>query len=310
VALLFVAARASGGPSEEKPRVSIAVVDCDDALAREAQRIAAIELRAALVDAAPDDATTQVTATCRDQSANLRVVDPTTGKSVERSVALSQAPSTARARLLALAIAELVAASWAELENNPEPRAPAAAPLAPAAARAAARGVIAPMPIELAVVADAHFLASRDLIPGGGARTKMWISPTFFLRFDALVHYAELSREAGTIALTMPSMSGALGASFGAASLQPSVSLGARAGYAWMSGVPGSGATTGYREHGAWVGPELAVELSAWPRARVHPMLSLSVGAHVLGVRGTVSGGRDVMATSLWSALSLGAAVR
>jgi len=159
-------------------------------------------------------------------------------------------------------------------------------------------------------VADAHLLASRDLIPGGGARTAVWISPTFFLRFDALAHYAELSRAAGTIALTMPSLSSALGASFWVGSLRPSVSLGARAGYAWMSGVAGSGATTGYRERGAWVGPELAVELSAWPHARVHPLLSLSVGAHILGVRGTVSGGRDVMATSVWSGLSLGAAVR
>jgi hypothetical protein len=52
------------------------------------------------------------------------------------------------------------------------------------------------------------------------------------------------------------------------------------------------------------------VDLSAWPRARVHPILSLSVGAHVIGVRGTVNGGRDVMATSAWGGLSLGAAVR
>src|SRR4029077_3546233 len=104
VAVFIVAARARGEPREDKPRVSIAVVGCDDALANEAQRIAAIELRAALVEATPDEATTQVTATCSAESANLRVLDPTTSKSVERSVALSQAASTARARLLALAI--------------------------------------------------------------------------------------------------------------------------------------------------------------------------------------------------------------
>jgi hypothetical protein len=77
-----------------------------------------------------------------------------------------------------------------------------------------------------------------------------------------------------------------------------------------MSGVAGDVMTTGYREAGAWVGPELAVELSAWPQARVHPVLSLSAGAHVVGVRGTVSGGRDVMATSVWGGLGVGAAVR
>ncbi len=290
--------------------MSITVVGCDDVLAQEAQRIAAIELRASLVEATPDEATTQVAATCDADLANLRVLDPTTGKSVERSVALSQAAPTARARLLALAIAELVAASWSELESNPEPKAPPAAPLAPMAARAAARGAIAPVPLELAAVADAHLLASRDVVLGGGARTEVWISPPFFLRFDALAHYAVLSRSTGTIALTMPSLSGAIGASLGTESLQPRVSLGARAGYAWMSGVARGAATTGHREEGAWVGPELTVELSAWPRARVHPLLSLSVGAHILGVRGTVNGGRDVMATDVWSALSLGAEVR
>src|SRR5204863_3029658 len=125
--------------------------------------------RAALVEASPDEATTQVTATCSGEAAHLRVLDPTTGKSVERSVALSQAAPTARARLLALAIAELVAASWSELESNPDPKAPPAAPLAPVEAREAARGVIAPFRIELAAVADARLLATRDLLCGGGA---------------------------------------------------------------------------------------------------------------------------------------------
>ena len=310
MALVTIAVRAGGQSREDKPRVSIVVVGCSEAFAREAQRIAAIELRAALVDGKPDAATTEVTATCSADSAKLRVVDPTTGKSLERSVAVSQAAATARARLLALAIAELVAASWSELESNPELKAPPAAPLAPAAAREAARGAIAPRLIELAAVADAHLLASRDVILGGGARAEIWISPAFFLRFDALAHHAELSRPSGTIALTMPSMSSALGACFCAGSLRPSVSLGARLGYAWMNGVPGDGATSGTRQAGVWAGPELAVELSAWPRARVHPVLSLAVGAHVAGVRGTVDGGRDVRATAIWSGLSLGAAVR
>ena len=211
---MFAATGPSAVAREEKPRVSIAVVECDPALAREAQRIAAIELRAALVEATTDLVTTHVTATCAAESANLRVLDPTTGKSVERSVALAQAAPTARARLLALAIAELVAASWSELESNPQPKAPPVAPLAPEAARAAARGAITPLPIELAAVVDAHLLASRDLILGGGARVEIWISPRFFLRCDALVHHAELPRAAGTVAVTMPSVSGALGASF------------------------------------------------------------------------------------------------
>jgi hypothetical protein len=290
--------------------VSIVVVDCNDALAQEAQRIAAIELRAVLVEGTPDRITTRVTATCSAESARLQVMDPTTGKSVERSVALSEAAVSARARLLALAIAELVAASWSELETNPEPRAPPMAPLAPFATREAARSAIAPRFFELAAVLDAHLLASRDLLWGGGARTEIWVSPRFFVRFDGLANYGELSRASGKIAVTMPSLSGAFGACACGGWFRPSVSLGARAGYAWMNGVPHDGATIGTRKTGAWLGPELAIELSAWSRARVHPVFAFSVGAHLVGVRGTVDDGRDVAAAGFWSGLSVGAAVR
>jgi hypothetical protein len=285
-------------------------VGCDQALAEEARRIAAIELHAVLVNAAPDAATTQISAACSAESASLRVIDPTTGKAVERSVALGQAAPSARARLLALAMAELVVASWSELEDNPAPQAAPAAPLAPLSTREAARRAIAPRRMELQALAEAHWLASRDLIFGAGARSEHWVSERFFLRFDALFLYGELSRATGSIALTMPSVSSALGASFGSGWLQPRVSVGARAGYAWMSGIAASAATTGGHQQGVWGGPELGLELAAWSHARVHPVLSFALGAHLFGLKGKVNAGRDVMATGLWSSLSLGAALR
>jgi len=290
--------------------VSIAIVGCEEPLAQEARRITTIELHAALVNAAPDGATTQISAACSEQSARLRVIDPTTGKAVERTVALGQAAPSARARLLALAMAELVAASWSELENNPEPKAAAVAPLAPPSAREAARRVVAPRPIELQALADAQLLASRDVVLGGGARGELWLSERFFLRLDALFLYGEPSRATGSVALTMPSASGALAVSFGSGWLQPRLSLGVRAGYAWMNGIATSTATTGDHQRGIWGGPELGFELAAWSHARVHPVLALSLGAHLFGVRGKVDDGRDIKATGLWSGLSLGAAVR
>jgi hypothetical protein len=290
--------------------VSIAVVGCDDGLAREAQRIATVELRATLVEAPPDAATTRVVATCDGGLADLSVLDPTTGKSVERRVALAQAAPTARARLLALAIAELVAASWSELESNPRPEAPPAEPLAPLTAREAARAAIARPSGELAAVADTHLLASGDWLFGGGARAAFWISPAILLRFDALADYGELSRAAGTVVVTMPSLSAALGASLTRGLLRPVVTLGVRAGYVWMNGAAASAGNVGSGERGAWFGPEAAFELGVWPRARIHPVLALRVGAHIIGVRGTVSEGRDIEDTAIWGGLSLGLAVR
>jgi len=305
------AATAQGAGGIERPRVSIDIVDCDGALAREAQRIAAIELRATLVDDRPDPTVTKVTAACRGTLAALAVVDPTTGKSVERTVALTEAAPNGRARLLALAVAELVAASWSELQTNPRPRAPAATPLAPYAARESARAAMADRSPEFAVAFDVHRLSGGDLLFGGGVRAAIWLSPLLLARFDALADYGELERGAGSVAVIMPSVSAAFGLSpWGATFLRPALTLGLRGGYVRMNGIADGLAATGVRQQGAWLGPEAALQVSAWGRARVHPVLGIAAGVHLLGVRGTVDGGRDVEAVGFWGGVSAALAVR
>jgi hypothetical protein len=304
----LAARRASG---LERPRVSISIVGCDAALAREAQRIAAIELRATLVDPAPDGTVTEVRATCRGALAALEVIDPTTGKSVERTVALGEAAPSGRARLLALAVAELVVASWSELQSNPAPRAPPATPLAPPAAREAARAALGERSLELAAAFDVHVLRSGDVLFGGGARAAVWTSPAIFFRFDVLADYAEVDRAAGRVAVIMPSVSVAIGASrWIGASLRPAISLGLRGGYVRMNGIAEGTAATGFRQQGAWLGPEVALQVSAWARARVHPVLGIAAGTHLLGVRGTVDDGQNVEAVGIWGGVSAAVAIR
>ena len=307
------AATAQGATGIERPRVSIDIVGCDGGLAREAQRIAAIELRATLVDAAADaTSVTKVTAACQGTLAALAVVDPTTGKSLERTVALTEAAPTGRARLLALAVAELVAASWSELQTNPQPRAPAATPLAPYAARESARAAVADRTFELAAAFDVHRLSGGDFLFGGGVRAAIWISPLLLARIDALADYGEAERGVGSVAVIMPSVSAALGLSpwSGGSLLRPALSLGLRGGYVRMNGIANGQTAIGTRQQGAWLGPELALQVSAWHRARVHPILGLAAGVHLLGVRGTVEGGRDVEAVGFWGGVSAAVAVR
>jgi hypothetical protein len=311
LAAVMHAARAEGAPGIERPRVSIGLAGCDAALAREAQRIAAIELRATLVESGPDATVTQVMATCRGPVAALEVIDPTTGKSLGRTVVLTEAAPNDRARLLALAVAELVAASWSELQTNPRPQAPTATPLAPFSAREAARAAVADRSLELAAAFDVHLLASGDFLFGAGARAAVWISPLFFARFEALADYAELGRAAGSVAVIMPGASAALGVSrWLGTSLRPAISLGLRGGYVWMNGIPTGTAATGTRQQGTWLGPEVVLQVTAWPSARVHPIVGVAAGAHLLGVRGTVNEGRDVEAVGLWGGINVAIAVR
>ena len=311
LAAVTYTANAAGAPGLDRPRVSIGITGCDTALAREAQRIAAIELRATLVEPVPDATVTQVIAACHGTGAALEVVDPNTGKSLGRTVALTEAAPNGRARLLALAIAELVVASWSELQSNPQPRAPPATPLAPYAAREAARAAVADRLLELGPAFDVHLLASGDFLFGAGARAALWISPLVFARFDALADYAEVDRASGSVAVIMPSASAALGASrWLGASLRPAISVGLRGGYLWMNGIADGSTATGARQHGVWLGPEVVLQVSAWPGARVHPVLGVAAGAHLLGVRGTVNGGRDVEAVGIWGGVSAALAVR
>lgn len=303
--------------ASDRPRVAIEVVGCDPAMARESQRIAAIELRAILVESdpaarsTPGGAATRVTATCRSTEVVIDVADPITGKSLERVVSLAEAPPNTRARLLALAIAELIAASWLELERNPEPQAVPAASLAPAADREAARAVMVSRAPELAAVADVRLLASGDMLFGGGPRAAFWLSQVFFLQLDVLVDYGALGRSTGVVRVVMPSASAELGAAIATSTtLGLAISAGARGGSIWMKGIPAGNAAVGSHQQGAWLGPELAVQMSVWPRAPVHPVLAIGVGAHLVGVRGTVNGGPDVEAVGFWGALSAGAAVR
>ena len=129
------------------PSVSLEVDPCVQADVAEVRRIVGIELGALLEDREPAGGaattkgasdTTRVTVACAGPLVELRVDDPLTGKGLTRPIDLSTSSATARSRLLAIAIAELVAASWTELESNPHPRVVPAGPPASTAAREAA----------------------------------------------------------------------------------------------------------------------------------------------------------------------------
>jgi hypothetical protein len=121
-----------------RPRVTLTLDSCIPLDPAEVRRGVALELGAVL--AGPEDTdTTQVGVSCKDSKVVLEVIDPISGKSLSRRVDLEVSPQAARSRLLALAIAELVTASWSELDSNPEPRVPPASTPPSPEARAAAR---------------------------------------------------------------------------------------------------------------------------------------------------------------------------
>lgn len=136
LALLLVglpaAAREVGLPLE------LYLTGCEDVRESEVQRILAAEL-GTHAPPQPSRHSTQVSAQCEGPHLKLDVLDPLSRKRVGRKFDLSSAPPEARGRLLAIAAAELVLASWAELEQLPSLRVEPEGARAPAVQQQLAR---------------------------------------------------------------------------------------------------------------------------------------------------------------------------
>jgi hypothetical protein len=106
--------------SAEPPPVSLALERCPHLSTAEVERIFSAELGSpATIPGDPN--VTEVTIVCEDERVLVRVKDPLSRKTVQRSFDTKTFDKKATPRLVALAASELVLASWAELYSNPTP---------------------------------------------------------------------------------------------------------------------------------------------------------------------------------------------
>jgi hypothetical protein len=330
LALLLVEGGARAQPSDPpRPRIELAIApSCAGLSPPEVRRIAAIELRSEAVDAAVhNELTTRVELSCEAEVARIQVLDPLTGKTLARNIALGNVAATARSRLLALAVAELVSASWIELETNPTPAAVPVAPAVRAEDRAAAREVVrekvvgstpaaAPGPPperqptwRLTGELGFRWLAvDTDPLVGLGARLVMDPLRTVGLELDLLGEHSGTSYPLGAVAMDSVSLGAIVRLRHDMGRLTLHGGPGARLGFVRVSGAPGSATTAvGNTVDGVWGAPLGAVGLD-WASSR-HLALELAVeaGYVVLPVRGIVEGGRDVRMDGFFTGTTLGA---
>lgn len=298
------------------PRVSVALTGCDPSLTVEVQRITAVELRALVVsDTDPHAPLARATVTCHDEVADLSVSDAATGKVVNRSISLAHASP---GRLLALAVAELVAASWEEVKSQPPPKVPPLVP-APKEARATVLHVLeqrrqgsqqAPPPEDMPIVtievaANARgFLDTRTVLFGGEVRAGIRLVPEVFLLVAAGAGAGTVGRSSGDVDVS--SVDGSLGVGWAHENLR--VWAGGVGGYARIQGQ-GRGRFLGAVESGPWAGPELGADVILWPHALVHATLGAALGVALQGVEGDVQGDSNVAVQGAWASLRLGIGV-
>ncbi len=206
-----------------EPRLQLRVDSCVKVDLGAVGKLVALELKATISDSTEGDVV-RVAVTCQSRFVQIRVDDPqtreavvnqvddrpvleirvddpVTGKTLQRFVDLSLSENKTHSRLLALAIVELVSASWLEAVANPTPKVP---PLKKVqnpnlqkevATRATMQGTdvfVAPQ-----VVAQFSKVPESAWFYGGGVRTDVYFNDTWGLGADNAVTYYEGERLVG-----------------------------------------------------------------------------------------------------------------
>jgi hypothetical protein len=284
--------------------VALSFEGCPEPLAVEVERIARIELHAA---AESGRTTTRIALACVEDDARITIQDPLTGKRVERTVSLATVTPRDRPRLLALALAELARSSWIELETNPTPVLPVPERVeAPPAQKEEARVVAVASRTRAAglwrgdATIEGMVMPSVGSLIGGvslGVSRELAASP-FFVGGSVAGWEGSADRASGSVTVRQLTLD--LGAGFRSSRFE--VALGARVGWASLSGAASAADFRGDTVSGVVAGPELAASAGIVGPLRVW----LRSGWLLERVRGAVTDDDDVTAGGFHASLGVG----
>jgi hypothetical protein len=320
-----VACAATGGAArparaqQEHPPIVLVLDPCAGVDAREVRRLVPIEMGAPLVPGAADPReTTRVSLGCvagDPRTARLEVHNPTTGKTLERVLALGDVPRVDQARLVAIAAVELVAASWSELGHPsneaavapaPPPPPPLAVPTLVAAPPPRAEAPPTPRWRALAVGSVRGFGGLPRPVAGGGLAAERELGARFAVGLDVLVEGGAQPVALGSVDSLLLS-GGAWGLALlhtGPVTWEPGVGL--RVGWARLAGVAGATDVRAGALSAPWLGPAVSLRAVAALRAGFVASLGAEGGDAAGGATGHVDGGADVSVEGPWWGATVG----
>lgn len=296
---------------EAQRRVTLQLEDCLGADATAVRRIVAAELGEALVgleNGSREPAGGDVTlarADCGVESAIVVVLHPRTGVRFERRIDLANAAPRARARLLALSIAETVASTWSAVDALPPPRPrPASEPAVPEPAPRPPAYVEPPAPppreapppplpapdrpLGVRVVGVARVSGSPMHVSGGGG-LGLEIGLPLSLGVGVDFRYEQGEADGGDRGRV------ALRVAWGSllALIRPvvdwssvTIGAGAKLGVAWLEGLP-AGPIAGRVHAGFVAGPALTAQVALHLAGSGYVHVGLELAWISLGVAGT-----------------------
>jgi hypothetical protein len=221
-AALLLGPAARGAQAQPAPAVAVEVDPCVPVDHAKLHELLAIELGTSTAQGRAASAPTWVSVGCGPTGIELRVQDGVTRKSMARVLPSSSFSDASSTRLLALAIAEFVVASWIELSVQPAPAVEPVGPPAGESARRVAQHVIegrAPQPPEPRVPSErtlslgpaVQLWSAHDaLLLGAGARVVLplaellvWTLSADFGAASVDVAYGELGLFTASLALAL-----------------------------------------------------------------------------------------------------------
>jgi len=296
------------------PTVFIAIDGCVSVDEVDVHKIVGIELGASVAEASSPEMT-RVNATCKDKLVELKVDDPITGKSLNRVVDILAAAPKARARLLALAIVELVSASWTELETNPTPVVPPAGPKPKPEVKEAARDAVRtrvipqPSPTALRLMAEVGrkmFFPRTGPTLGFGLRAGSDAWPIFGWTADMHADHASVPASLGSVAVDTVSIGGAFVAHQSWSALALRGGLGFRGGIARLTGEPNDpDAVRASTLNAPWGGPMAVAGVGIRPITMLSIELVAEAGYVILPVRAKVAAEREAGVDGAWIGATL-----
>jgi hypothetical protein len=325
-AVVGVVAFSARGFASDAPTVHVELEGCQELPAREVQRVVQAELGAhADVDAAAVSAYIRIR--CETSGLELQVRDALSRKVLTRRIDLSALDPPARARLLAIAAAELVIASWAELELSSTLRvAPEGRPPHPDVARAArlivrrhraeareretsrSRRDEDPTVTRMLVAASMRrFLQLDGAIWGGGIRFAQDLPNHLSWMADGLFETGEVGQALGTFRTTTATVGGAVLLHQRWSQSVLRLGAGLRLGVVRTAGLDGEASRA--TSFVPWGWPAAVTSLSVWPSdslvLELHGEASYAKLPVSAGARGD-----DPAVRGIWCSIQAAAGVR
>ena len=311
--VLFVSLSLWSAPAfaDRHPPVELTLDPCVESR-DEIQRIVQIELGDLLAaDRDPTAVRTHAHAGCEGGVIVLRVDDPRTGQALVRSIELASAAAAVRPRLVGLALVELVASSWTELQPPSMPPPTPVAPSPPPAPHEAPPPA-APSLTHAQVAATAGAIQFSDMMPIPGVELRVTDGSRALIGWmlDAEFHRGTQDLSFGGVTTQVVDLGAAAQIHRAWNAARGEAGLGLRGGAVEMIGQAGDASLMARSFSAQWFGAFATGHIGYAVTEHITLDAMLEAGYVLSPVVGLVAGQRAAAVDGRWLAAHVGIGVR